>query len=199
MRINCFRSQPRRASRGKISFLWLLEIQRKQTRRITELSAMNTLLLLVIALLFLSGSFVNAGPVGDFFKKVGQSISKPLQRQPQPQPDPQSMPPQPAKTPHPTRRPTSRASPAAAATSPAVEQPSQPPKEEEVTGTVRSVSAADVEKIKAGLPYGIPVPGRKGMVTSPYTPEEGKYVDVTGFASGSVVKDPYTGKFFLVP
>jgi hypothetical protein len=155
----------------------------------------NALLLLGIGLLFLSGPFVNAGPVGDFFKKVGQSISKPLQ----PQPPPQSTPPQPAKTPHPTRRPTSRAAPAAAATSPAVAQPSQPPKEEGVTGTVRSVSAADVEKIKAGLPYGIPVPGRKGMVTSPYTPDEGKYVDVTGFASGSIVKDPYTGKFFLVP
>jgi hypothetical protein len=56
-----------------------------------------------------------------------------------------------------------------------------------------------VEKAKAGLPYGIPVPGRKGMVTSPYTPEDAKYVDVTGFASGSIVKDPYTGKFFLVP
>jgi len=56
-----------------------------------------------------------------------------------------------------------------------------------------------MEKAKAGLPYGIPVPGRKGMVTSPYTLEEAKYVDVTGFASGSIVKDPYTGKFFLVP
>jgi len=158
---------------------------------------MNALLLLVIPLLFLSGSFVNAGPVGDFFKKVGQSISKPLQRQPEPQP--QSAPPQPAKTPHATRRSTSRAAPAAAATSPGVAQPSHPSKEEESTGPVRSVSAADVEKIKAGLPYGIPVPGRKGMVTSPYTPEEAKYVDVTGFASGSVIKDPYTGKFFLVP
>jgi hypothetical protein len=155
----------------------------------------NPLLLLVIGLLFLSGSFVNAGPVGDFFKKVGQSISKPLQ----PQPQPQSTRPQPTKTPHPTRRPTSRAAPAPAATSPAVAQPSHPSKEEEFTGTVRGVSAADLEKAKAGLPYGIPVPGRKGMVTSPYTPEEGKYVDVTGFASGSVVKDPYTGKFFLVP
>jgi hypothetical protein len=64
---------------------------------------------------------------------------------------------------------------------------------------VRGVSAADLEKAKAGLPYGIPIPGRKGMVTSPYTPEEAKYVDVTGFASGSIVKDPYTGKLFLVP
>jgi len=27
----------------------------------------------------------------------------------------------------------------------------------------------------------------------------GKYVDVTDFATGSIVKDPYTGKFFLVP
>jgi hypothetical protein len=164
-------------------------------RRFTELSAMKVdrLLLLVIPLFFLSGSFVNAGPVGDFFKKVGQSISKPLQ------PQPQSTRPQPTKTPHATRRPTSRAAPAAAATRPAVAQPSQPPKEEESTGTVRSVSAADMEKAKVGLPYGIPVPGRKGMVTSPYLPEEGKYIDVTDFASGSVVKDPYTGKFFLVP
>ena len=157
----------------------------------------NPLLLLVISLLFLSGSFVNAGPVGDFFKKVGQSISKPLQRQPEPQP--QSARPQPTKTPHATRRPTSRAAPAAAATPRAVAQPSQPPKEEESAGTVRRVSAADIEKAKAGLPYGIPVPGRKGMVTSPYLPEDGKYIDVTGFASGSIVKDPYTGKFFLVP
>src|SRR6266446_5400941 len=70
----------------------------------------NPLLLLVIPLLFLSGPFVNAGPVGDFFKKVGQSISKPLQ------PEPQPARPEPTKTPHATRRPTSRAGPAAAAT-----------------------------------------------------------------------------------
>ena len=48
----------------------------------------DRLLLLVIALLFLSGSYVNAGPVGDFFKKVGHSISKPLQSQPPPPPPP---------------------------------------------------------------------------------------------------------------
>jgi hypothetical protein len=156
----------------------------------------NPLLLLVMPFLFLSGPFVNAGPVGDFFKKVGQSMSKPFQPEPEPQSqrEPESTRPQPAKTPRPTRRPTSRA-----ATPPAVAQPSQPPKEEKLTGTVRGVSAVDIEKAKAGLPYGIPVPGRKGMVTSPYTPEQEKYVDVTGFASGSIAKDPYTGKLFLVP
>jgi hypothetical protein len=159
----------------------------------------DRLLLLVIALLFLSGSFVKAGPVGDFFKKVGHSISKPLQSQPPPPPAPQSARPQPANTPHATRRRTSRAAPAASATAPAVSQSSPPPKEEELTSNVRPVSAADIEKAKAGLPYGVPVPGRRGIVTSPYLPEEDKYIDVTDFASGSVVKDPYTGKFFLVP
>ena len=151
-------------------------------------------LLLMIPLLFLSGPFVNAGPVGDFFKKVGQSISKPFQSEP----EPQSTRPQPPKT-HATRRPTSRAASAAGATPSSAAQPSKPPKEGESTGTVRTLSAADLEKVKASLPYGIPVPGRKGMVTSPYTPEDGKYIDVTSFASGSVVKDPYTGKFLLVP
>jgi len=154
----------------------------------------NPLFLLVMPFLFLSGPFVNAGPVGNFFKNVGQSISKPFQREPQPQPEPQSTRPQPTKTPPSTRRPTSRA-----ATPPAVAQPSHPPKDEESTGTPQRVSAADMEKAKAGLPYGIPVPGQKGMVTSPYTPEQEKYVDVTGFASGSIAKDPYTGKLFLVP
>ena len=188
-----------RVSKENFSFLAGLEIQHNQTRRFFKLAAMkvNLLLLVVIPLFFLSGPYVNAGPVGDFFKKVGQSISKPLQ--PQPEPQPQSTRPQPANTPHATRRPTSRVVPASAATSPAVAQPSHPSKEEEFTGTVRRVSAADMEKAKTGLPYGIPVPGRKGMVTSPYLPEEDKYIDVTGFASGSIVKDPYTEKFFLVP
>ena len=157
----------------------------------------NRLLLLVIPLLLLSGSFVNAGPVGDFFKKVGHSISKPLQSQPQPPPP--STRPQPANTPRATRRHTSRAAPAASATPPAAVGQLSPPPKEELTGSMRGVSAADIEKAKAGLPYGIPIPGRKGMVTSPYLPEEDKYIDVTDFASGSVVKDPYTGKLFLVP
>src|SRR5215467_14022731 len=124
-------------------------MQRKETRRFIELSAMNFLLLLVITLLFLSGPFVNAGPVGNFFKKVGQSISKPFQ--PEPQPQPQSTPSQPTKTPHATRRSTSQAAPAAAATSPAIGQSTQPPKEKEFTGTVQGVSAADLEKAKSGL------------------------------------------------
>ena len=88
---------------------------------------------------------------------------------------------------------------AAGTAAPSEEKASHPSKEEDSAAPVRALSAAEMEKLKAGLPYAVPVPGRKGMVTSPYLPEEGKYIDVTEFPSGSMVKDPYTGKFFLVP
>lgn len=42
------------------------------------------------------------------------------------------------------------------------------------------------------------VPGKPGYVFSPFD-SNGGYVDVNGFASGSKVKDPYSGKIFLVP
>ena len=48
------------------------------------------------------------------------------------------------------------------------------------------------------LPYGKPVPGKPGYVFSPYD-KTGGYVDVTGFTPGQKVKDPYSGKIFLVP
>ena len=50
---------------------------------------------------------------------------------------------------------------------------------------------------KGDFPYGIPVPGKPHLVESPYSP--GKYIDVEGFGPGQEVKDPYTGKVFLVP
>ena len=48
------------------------------------------------------------------------------------------------------------------------------------------------------LPTAKQVPGKPGYVFSPFDPGGG-YVDVTGYASGQKVKDPYSGKIFLVP
>ena len=50
---------------------------------------------------------------------------------------------------------------------------------------------------KGDYPYGVPVPGKAGFVRSPYSPD--KMTDVRGYAPGTEVKDPYTGKIFLVP
>jgi len=148
----------------------------------------------VVALFFLSGRFVNAEPVGDFFKKVGQSVSKAFQ--PQPTPNPTSK----KTTKRASRRPTSPHSNLVGASPTPVEQPTDLVKEQKSTPNVVVQRAASVppEKANGDMPYGIPVPGHKGMVTSPYSPE-GNYIDVSAFASGSAVRDPYTGKIFLVP
>src|SRR6266446_2847065 len=58
-------------------------------------------------------------------------------------------------------------------------------------------TAARAKVAKGDFPYGIPVPGKPHVVESPFSP--GKQVDVEGFAPGTEVKDPYTGKIFLVP
>ena len=50
---------------------------------------------------------------------------------------------------------------------------------------------------KVFVPYGIPVPGKPDLVETPFSP--GKYVDVSPFAPGTEVRDPYTGEIFRVP
>jgi len=145
--------------------------------------------LLVIALLLLSGHWANADPMGDFFKKVGQSISKAFQPQPSPGP---------TKKKRASGRLTSRESNAAGPEASPLEEPSKPLKEEKPAPTVLPAAAVPVEKAKGDMPYGIPVPGRKGMVISPYLPG-GNYIDVSAFLPGAAVRDPYTGKIFRVP
>ena len=63
-------------------------------------------------------------------------------------------------------------------------------------------SPSPAPRTVAGPPTQYPtakvVPGKPGYVFSPYDPNGG-YVDVNGYTSGSKVKDPYSGKIFLVP
>ncbi len=147
----------------------------------------------VAALLLLIGRCVSAVPVGDFFKKVGLSVSNAFQPRPTPNPNEK-------KTKRVARRPSSRNLTATGASPAPVEVPTVVAKEENVTPTVVVQRAAAVppEKAKGDMPYRNSGAGHKGMVTSPYSPE-GNYIDVSAFASGSAVKDPYTGKIFLVP
>lgn len=51
---------------------------------------------------------------------------------------------------------------------------------------------------QGNFPTAKSVPGKSGYVFSPFD-AEGRYVDVSGFAPGTKVKDPWTDKIFLVP
>jgi len=59
-------------------------------------------------------------------------------------------------------------------------------------------AASGASQQNAELLYGTPVPGKPGLVTSPFAPDS-SYVDMTGFPPGTAVEDPYTGKIFLTP
>jgi hypothetical protein len=74
--------------------------------------------------------------------------------------------------------------------------PSSPPALTETSKP--SPSPSRPTSTQAQLPTAKPVPGKPGYVFSPFDPSGG-YVDVTGYASGQKVKDPYSGKIFLVP
>jgi hypothetical protein len=82
---------------------------------------------------------------------------------------------------------TTRPGPAPRSSPPTVSETSKP-----------SPSPAHTASTQAQLPTAKPVPGKPGYVFSPFDPSGG-YVDVTGYASGQKVKDPYSGKIFLVP
>src|SRR4051794_149604 len=77
----------------------------------------------------------------------------------------------------------------------------QPPRSSPPPVTERSKpspSPSRAASTQAQLPTAKPVPGKPGYVFSPFDPSGG-YVDVTGYSPGQKVKDPYSGKIFLVP
>lgn len=76
------------------------------------------------------------------------------------------------------------------------DKPTPPPGDQSDVRWAKAASSASDDK--ADLPYGTPVAGKPGFVTSPFAPDAG-YVQVLGFPPGTQVEDPYTGKIFLTP
>ena len=80
-------------------------------------------------------------------------------------------------------------------------RPSASPRSSPPTVTERSKPSPGPARTVTGqtqYPTAKPVPGKPGYVFSPFDPSGG-YVDVTGYSPGQKVKDPYSGKIFLVP
>src|SRR6185503_11778770 len=113
--------------------------------------------------LVLDAGIANANPVGDFFKRVGRSLEK-------------------AGKPQPTRRTRSantskKTTDTQKQSGPEAQSPSPVPT---FTPSVRTAVAAPESKGgKRDAPFGIPVPGRRGLVTSPFSPDN--YIDVHAF------------------
>lgn len=66
------------------------------------------------------------------------------------------------------------------------------------SGTPASGSQSSSPSKRDDLPFGTPIPGKKGFVYSPWNPGKGP-VDVQDIPTGTKVRCPYTGKIFRVP
>jgi hypothetical protein len=137
---------------------------------------------LSIATLISATDVAKAGPFRDFFRSLRSAIAQPNEKPP----------PRRHRTSHKhNETPPSDASNSQSSGSPVPAPPGQ--------HNVRVAKAASgANQPKTALLFGTPVPGKPGLVTSPFAPDSG-YVDVTGFPTGTEVEDPYTGKVFLTP
>ena len=126
-----------------------------------------------------TGATVEARSLMDFFRAVGNSIAHPQKKQPR------------ARAKSTKGSGTTNASPTPA---PASSVPTSPGGQ-----NVRTASLAPQAKGETrDSPYAVPVPGKKGLVTSPFAPDAG-YIDVSKFPPGTEVKDPFSGKIFRTP
>lgn len=133
--------------------------------------------LLAVTIASLAPNSAHAGPFKNFFRKVRHAFNEPARHSSSHRVS--------QKT-----RPDEREVQNAPATT-----VNGPPNDHNIRSARRG-TASHTGKIN--LPYGTPVPGRQGFVTSPFAPDSG-YVDVRGVPPGTEVKDPYSGKSFLAP
>jgi hypothetical protein len=104
----------------------------------------------------------------------------------------------PAKSETPRPKATEPAKPKVSEAPKAPAPKTEAPKTEAPKSTSPTSKPADTTAKADELPYGTPVPGRPGLVNSPYAGKM-QLVDITGLKPGQEVKCPYTGKLFRVP
>ena len=78
------------------------------------------------------------------------------------------------------------------------ERVSRVSREETAQTKPRRSSAPRTSSAQLEFPTAKAVPDKPGYVVSPFD-AGGRYVDISGYASGSKVKDPWTDKIFIVP
>ena len=123
--------------------------------------------------------------IGDFFARIGRTLSK--LRKPTPTPTP-------AKARAGGQKMDAGKMTRAASPSPS----SPPPTPTPIPVDIRPAVLAPPSSQKRDVPYAIAVPNKPGLVTSPYAPGQG-FVDVHAFPSSTEVLDPFTGKIFRTP
>jgi hypothetical protein len=154
-----------------------------------KLSLRTIMVCLSIFTLSAATEVTKAGPFEDIFKSIRDSFSHPAQK-PRPPQSRRSSRKQNNETP-----PSDATDASNGPTSPTPTPVPAPPNRDNVRV---AKATATTKNGKNDLPYGIPVPGKQGLVTSPFSPDSG-YIDVRSFAPGTEVRDPYTGKSFLTP
>jgi hypothetical protein len=133
---------------------------------------------LSISTLLTASDAAKAGPFQDFFRTLRSAIAHPKE----------------TPRPHRSAHKRKKTLPSDAPNRQTSDKPTPAPSGQPDVRWAKAASIASDQK--ADLPYATPVPGKPGLVTSPFVPDAG-YVQVIGFPPGSPVEDPYTGKIFL--